>query len=360
LPAGRDYKRTAPGSAREVCHDSVVRAPGVDGPPDNKQGLRLSGFPPEVGAPGPDRDPVAAFLTWLRVEKDFSPATVRAYASDLDQFSRFCAGGEVAASVPETPRPQLDPQAITLRTVRGFLAALGARGLKTSSLGRKLAALRSFFRFLDREGLLAGNPARPIPSPKKPKTLPAVLTVDEASRLLETPGGPPRSPLRDRALLELLYSSGLRVSELTGLDLEDLDLRDGAVRVSGKGRKERIVPVGRKAIEAIEAYLARERRGGSTGGALFLNVRDGGRLTARSVHRLLAARARRQGWQKTISPHALRHSFATHLLGGGADLRAIQEMLGHRSLSTTQRYTRLDLEQLTRIYENSHPRARKR
>jgi len=327
---------------------------------------QLSDSAPDTGAAkGPTLDPVTDFLTWLRVEKNFSTATIRAYTTDLDQFVRFCAaedavdgGAPIAAGAA---RPPLDPGRITLRTIRSFLGAQNARGLKTSSLGRKLAALRSFFRFLNREGLLQGNPARPIPSPAKPKTLPAVLTVDEASRLLETPGGPPRSPLRDRALLELLYSSGLRVSELTGLDLEDVDLRDGSVRVLGKGRKERIVPVGRKAVAAIELYLARERRGGSAGtAALFLNVRDGGRLTSRSVHRLLGARALRQGWQKRISPHALRHSFATHLLGGGADLRAIQEMLGHRSLSTTQRYTRLDVEQLTRVYENAHPRSRKR
>jgi len=315
----------------------------------------VSDIPRGLAAAEPAGDPVAVFLAYLLVEKNVSPATVRAYAADLGQFARYCAGGEAGA-----PAPALEPRRVTLRTVRGFLAALGAQGLKSTSLGRKLAALRSFFRFLNREGLLQGNPARPIPSPRKPKTLPAVLTVDEASRLLETPGGPPRSPLRDRALLELLYSSGLRVSELTGLDLEDLDLREGSVRVRGKGRKERIVPVGSKAVGAVEAYLARERRGGDGGGALFLNVRDGGRLTSRSVHRLLGARALRQGWGKRISPHALRHSFATHLLGGGADLRAIQEMLGHRSLSTTQRYTRLDMEQLTRVYENAHPRSGKR
>jgi integrase/recombinase XerC len=310
-------------------------------------------------ATGPAADPVAAFLTFLRVEKNLSPATIRAYDSDLDQFARYCAGDEAAEAADEGPRPALDSRRITLRTVRGFLGAQSARGLKTSSVGRKLAALRSFFRFLNREGLLDGNPARPIPSPGKPKTLPAVLTVDEATRLLETPGGPLRSPLRDRALLEVLYSSGLRVSELTGLNREDLDLSERSVRVRGKGRKERIVPVGRKAIEAVQAYLSRERRGGIAGAAaLFLNVRDGGRLTSRSVHRLLEARAQRQGWRKRISPHALRHSFATHLLGSGADLRAIQEMLGHHSLSTTQRYTRLDTEQLTRVYENAHPRAR--
>lgn len=309
----------------------------------------------------PADDPVAAFLSWLRVEKNFSAATIRAYAADLDQFARFCAGVEpFAATAVRTPPPAIDPGRVTLRTVRGFLGARGAQGLKASTLGRKLAALRTFFRFLNREGLLQGNPARPIPSPAKPKTLPPVLTVDEASRLLETPGGPPRSPLRDRALLELLYSSGLRVSELTGLNLEDLDLPGGSVRVRGKGRKERIVPVGRKAIEAVQAYLARERRGGGTGAsAIFLNLRNGARLTSRSVHRLLGSRALRQGWQKPISPHALRHSFATHLLAGGADLRAIQEMLGHRSLSTTTRYTRLDTEQLARVYENAHPRSRK-
>jgi len=307
-------------------------------------------------------DPVTAFLTWLQVEKNFSPATIRAYRADLDQFARFCVGAEqVSGDTPRNPPPAIDPALVTLRTIRGFLGALSTQGLKTSTLGRKLAALRSFFRFLNREGLLQGNPARPIPSPAKPKTLPPVLTVDEASRLLETPGGPPRSPLRDRALLELLYSSGLRVSELTGLNLEDLDLPGGSVRVLGKGRKERIVPVGSKAVEAVRAYLAQERRGDDAGGAaIFLNVRDGGRLTSRSVHRLLGARALRQGWQKRISPHALRHSFATHLLGGGADLRAIQEMLGHRSLSTTTRYTRLDTEQLTRVYESAHPRSRKR
>jgi integrase/recombinase XerC len=305
--------------------------------------------------------PVAAFLTWLRVEKNFSPATVRAYAADLDQFARFCAGaGSQSGTRERTPPPAVDPALVSLRAIRGFLGSLSERGLKNSSLGRKLAALRSFLRFLNREGLLQGNPARPIRSPAKSKALPPLLTVDETARLLETPGGPPRSPLRDRALLELLYSSGLRVSELTGLNLDDIDLPGGSVRVLGKGRKERVVPVGRKAVEAVRAYLERERRGGAGETAIFLNVRDGGRLTARSIHRLLGARALRQGWQKRISPHALRHSFATHLLAGGADLRAIQEMLGHRSLSTTTRYTRLDTEQLTRVYESAHPRSRKR
>jgi integrase/recombinase XerC len=305
-------------------------------------------------------DPIGSFLAYLRVERNFSPATVRAYAADLGQFAAFCAGGR-GAGAPPSPPPPLDPAAITLRTVRGFLASLTEAGLKPATLGRKLAALRSFFRFLNREGVMEGNPARPLPAPGRSKSLPAVLTVDEAFRLLETPGGPPKSPLRDRALLELLYSSGLRVGELAGLNLEDLDLPGASVRVRGKGRKERIVPVGSKAGVALARYIAEERGGGREGEApLFLNVRDGGRLTARSVHRILGARALRQGWGRRISPHALRHSFATHLLGAGADLRAIQEMLGHASLSTTQRYTRLDLEQLTRVYESAHPRSRRK
>jgi integrase/recombinase XerC len=317
----------------------------------------LSGFSSSRGdGPG---DTVDAFLRRLRDDRNYSPATVRAYAADLDQFARYCAGIGADPPPADAPRPPLDPARVSLRAVRGYLAGLGAQGLAAATLGRKLAALRSFFRFLNREGLLEGNPARPVPTPRKPASLPKVLTVDEAARLLETPGGPPRSRLRDRALLELLYSSGLRVGELTGLDLDDVDLREGAVRVRGKGRRERIVPVGGKAVDAIQEYLARERRGGRAAGALFQNVRDGGRLTARSVHRLLGARMLRQGFGAPASPHALRHSFATHLLGGGADLRAIQEMLGHRSLSTTQRYTRLDIEQLTRIYEGAHPRARK-
>jgi integrase/recombinase XerC len=304
-------------------------------------------------------DPVAAFLAYLRVEKNYSPATLRAYAVDLGQFAAFCRGNE---PLPDGGAPPpLDPARITLRAVRGFLAHLTAAGLQPASVGRKLAALRSLVRFLNREGLMQGNPARPIPSPVRPKSLPAVLTVDEASRLIESPATAPKTPLRDRAMYELLYSSGLRVSELTGLNLEDLDLPGATVRVRGKGRKERLVPVGSKAAEALEGYFAGERQGGREGEApVFLNVRDGGRLTSRSVHRLLAARTRSQGWHKKISPHALRHSFATHLLGAGADLRAIQEMLGHRSLSTTQRYTRLDLEQLTRVYDQAHPRSRKK
>lgn len=306
------------------------------------------------GSGGGAAGPVESFLAWLRFERNYSPATVRAYAADLRQFAAWCAangcGGEAGT---------LDPGRVDLRAVRGYLGSLAAAGLAPASIGRKLATLRSFFRHLAREGSAGRNPARALPSPPRSRALPSSLTVDEASRLLDGPGPSRRSPLRDRALLELLYSSGLRVGELVGLDIGDLDLGGGAVRVRGKGRRERVVPLGGKAGLAVARYLAEERRGGrGSEEPVFLNLR-GGRLTSRSVHRVLGGRARLQGWNRALSPHALRHSFATHLLSAGADLRAIQEMLGHRSLSTTQRYTRLDVEQLARVWESAHPRGKR-
>ena len=299
---------------------------------------------------------VAWFLDYLQVERSLSPATVRAYTTDLRQFSSFL---NVRADREE--HVPLDLSLVSLRSVRSFLGHLSSQGLEPSTLARKLATLRSFFNFLGREGKMQDNPARTLPAPTLPKKLPAVLTVDETFRLLDGAGTSPKSRLRDRALLELLYSSGLRVSELTGLNLEDLDLKGEMVRVRGKGRKERIVPVGGKAVGALETYIGDEREAVAGAGeeALFVNLR-GTRLTSRSVHRLLTALARRQGSNARVSPHALRHSFATHLLSGGADLRSIQEMLGHRSLSTTQRYTQVDMDRLSRIYDQAHPRSRKK
>jgi integrase/recombinase XerC len=299
---------------------------------------------------------VAWFLDYLQVEKGLSPATIRAYTTDLRQFSSFL---NVRADREE--HDPLDLSLVNLRSVRSFLGHLSSQGLEPSSLARKLATLRSFFNFLGREGKMQDNPARTLPAPTLPKKLPAVLTVDETFRLLDGAGTSPKSRLRDRALLELLYSSGLRVSELTGLNLEDLDLKGEMVRVRGKGRKERIVPVGGKAVGTLETYIKDERKDVAVAGeeALFVNLR-GTRLTSRSVHRLLTALARRQGSSARVSPHALRHSFATHLLSGGADLRSIQEMLGHRSLSTTQRYTQVDMDRLSRIYDQAHPRSRKK
>jgi integrase/recombinase XerC len=300
-------------------------------------------------------DPVACFLDYLRVEKSLSPSTIRAYANDLKQFAAFLRPVEVGA---EGERP-LDSSDFTLRTVRSFLSHLSMKGLQPTSLARKLATLRSFFRYLNREGVMEGNPAKTIPSPATPQKLPPILTVDETFRLLDGPGVSPKSLLRDRAMFELLYSSGLRVSELVGLNGEDLDRAGEMVRVRGKGRKERLVPVGSKALLALARYLNEERKAlPAERDPLFVNLR-GGRLTTRSVHRILASRRRRQGEPKKVTPHSLRHSFATHLLSGGADLRAIQEMLGHRSLSTTQRYTRVDLDQLSRVYDKAHPRSRR-
>lgn len=300
--------------------------------------------------------PVGSFLEHLRVEKNLSPATLRAYAADLEQFAEFLG----AARGEDEAGEEIDLSLITLKLVRSFLAHLSALGLQSSSLARKQAALRSFFRYLNREGALVGNPAKTLPSPGAPKKLPPLLTVDEAFRLLDGPGFSKKSRHRDRAILELLYSSGLRVGELVNLDVGDIDLPGSVVRVSGKGRRERLVPVGSKASLALSRYLTEERRhSGVDGQPLFLNLR-GTRLSARSVNRLLEALSRQQGWKRRLTPHALRHSFATHLLSGGADLRAIQEMLGHRSLSTTQRYTRIDIDQLTKAYDRAHPRSRKK
>ena len=293
-------------------------------------------------------DPVERFLEHLKVEKNLSPATLRAYASDLKQFRAFL-GKE---------RP--DYSTLTFRTVRSYLSTLSAKGMEPSTLARKLATLRSFFRYLNREKEVEGNPARLLPTPSQRKHLPSVLTVDETFRLLESTGFSEKSRRRDLALLELLYASGLRVSELVGLDLDDIDLDEWLVRARGKGRKERIVPFGSKAALALTRYVNEERNAlPADDKPLFVNLR-GTRLTARSVHRMLATLMKRQGWAKQVSPHALRHSFATHLLGNGADLRSIQELLGHRSLSTTQRYTRVDLEQLNRVYDEAHPRSRRK
>ena len=289
------------------------------------------------------------FQQHLAVERNVSPHTCAAYLRDLAEFREFLAkhGGSDTAGLPR----------IDHLLLRRYLAELHKRNQRTS-IARKLSALRSFFRYLVREGVLSVNPAEAVATPKRSRYLPKTLSVDEATALMERGHGVTTLALRDRAFLELLYSSGLRVSELTGLDVGGLDLRENLVRVLGKGRKERIVPVGAKAHAALVAYL--EARG--TAGddqPLFTNHR-GGRLTPRSVQRHLKTRLLKAGVLKDISPHALRHSFATHLLDGGADLRAIQELLGHASLSTTQRYTQVSVDQLMAVYDKAHPRSRKK
>jgi len=288
-------------------------------------------------------DPQAAFLRHLAVERNASAHTLRSYANDLTDFQRFLAGRGVAGFA-----------AADLRAVRAWLAALHARGLAAASVGRKLAAVRSCFRFLVRRGVIEANPAREARTPRQPRRLVSFLPIDEATQLVDGRAVGGASRARDVAILEMLYATGLRVSELAGLDLDDVDRDERTVRVLGKGRKERIVPYGAHAARALEAWLG--ERGGR-GGALFTNA-QGGRLTARSVHTIVRRSARAAGLTRRVSPHTLRHTFATHLLDGGADLRAIQELLGHSRLSTTQRYTHVGADQLMKIYDKAHPRAK--
>jgi integrase/recombinase XerC len=286
---------------------------------------------------------VDAFATHLRVERHVSPHTLRAYLSDVRQFLETAGGDRLAGVGPDAIRRWL-------RTLDG--------GTERTSIARKLSAVRGFFRFCTRTRILAHDPTSGIATPKVRRSLPTHLSLDDVDRLLSVPRPDTLLARRDRAILELLYSSGLRVSELTGLDWERLDVESGAVRVTGKGRKERVVPVGRPALRALEGYRAACAAAGLavTRGAVFRN-RAGGRLTARSVDRLMARDVAAAQTPTRATPHALRHTFATHLLGAGADLRAIQELLGHASLSTTQRYTHVDLRRLMDAYDRAHPRA---
>ena len=288
-------------------------------------------------------DGLAAYAAHLRAERHASPHTIRAYRSDLRQFFAV-----VGASGPAAVRPD---------TIRRWLRTLDGAA-ERSSIGRKLAAVRGFFRFLVDTKRLGTDPSAGIATPKAPRKLPAHLTLDEVDRLLATPPAGDVRGLRDRAILEVLYSSGLRVSELTGLDWEHVDAEAACLRVLGKGRKERVVPVGRPALRALAAYRAACAAAGLAvaTGPVFRNAR-GGRLTSRSVARWMERWVFASGTATKATPHALRHTFATHLLGAGADLRAIQELLGHASLSTTQRYTHVDLRRLMEAYDKAHPRA---
>ena len=283
------------------------------------------------------------FLLYLQGEKNASPHTVKNYGVDLAEFI-IVTGGKTAREVDYI-------------AIRKFLAHLKEKGYSKSTISRKLACLRSFFKFLTRENVVANNPAVGIATPKREKKLPSFLEVQEIENILDAAAGPSLSSKRDRALLETLYSSGIRVSELVGLNVEDTDVLGGVLRIRGKGKKERMVPIGRKAQEAIREYM--EKRGndyGKDGGALFLN-KNSTRLTDRSVRRILIKYVRKASLHKDVSPHTLRHSFATHLLDRGADLRSVQELLGHESLSTTQIYTHVTTKRLKEVYEKVHPRA---
>jgi integrase/recombinase XerC len=289
---------------------------------------------------------VAAFLRHLDRERNVSPHTIRAYGEDLTQFRRH---------LREALRREARPADVDHLLIRSFLARLHERGLKKATAARKLASLRTFFRFLCREGIVERNPARPLLSPRTERRIPPHLEEAEVATLLDVPGETDAA-LRARAILELLYATGIRCAELVGLDLAEVDLDARMVRVLGKGRKERVVPFGTAAREALRAYLPARARARPQTDALFVNV-HGGRLTDRSIRTIMSRRLRETALSRKVSPHTLRHSFATHLLERGADLRTIQELLGHSSLSTTQRYTHVDTHHILQIYRKTHPRA---
>jgi integrase/recombinase XerC len=294
----------------------------------------------------------------LRNERNISPHTLRNYLSDLEQFARFLVERDLARNADGG----VAPSKVDVHVVRAFLAAL-AKDRKKSSVGRKLAALKGFFRYLISTRRIDKDPMALLHSPKQDKPLPTFLSVDDAFHLLGGIKVKSGLDVRDRAVLEVFYSTGIRVSELVGLNWADIDFSLEIVRVVGKGSKERIVPIGEVALQALRDYAEEHRKRwnlpskGET--AVFLNNR-GARITTRSVARIVEKHLRLAGIRIKMGPHGLRHSFATHLLNGGADLRVIQEMLGHASLSTTQRYTHLNLDQLTAVYDKAHPRAEKR
>ena len=287
-------------------------------------------------------DAVEMFLRYQAVERGASAHTLRSYRTDLAEFRRFLAAHR------GNPIEHVDA-----RLLRQYLAWLHNRGLARASIARKLAAIRSCLSFLTRRGRLGKNPAREVGAPRLPKKLVLFLPVDEAQALLDRPAGESVGRRRDQAILELLYATGARVAELCGLNRGDLERSQGTVRVRGKGGKERIIPVGDTALAALDSYLALRREGE---GPLFRNSR-GGRLTPRSVHRIVKASALAAGLARRVSPHTLRHTFATHMLDAGADLRLIQDLLGHSRLSTTQRYTHVSADHLMKVYDAAHPRA---
>jgi len=331
---------------------------------------------------------IEEFLAYLQYQRNASRHTLRNYRSDLEQFHHHLTHFPDGAPRPEPELTQVDNL-----TIREFLGALYHRRNRKSSVARKLASIRSFFKFLSAQGAIPSNPAKVVASPRQEGHLPEHLMLGAVVELVESPDSQTTLGKRDRAILELLYAAGLRVSELVGLDLDDVDLREQLLRVLGKGRKERIVPFGKKAAEALQAYLqarpdlmkassagrhegrpavdksGRTRRGSAAGlvaqgktekaqNAVFLNFR-GARLSGRSVGYIVDRYVGLLAQRLKVHPHTLRHTFATHMLNAGADLRSIQELLGHESLSTTQKYTHVSAEQLVRVYRECHPRAKR-
>ena len=294
------------------------------------------------------------FLRYLRNERNASDLTIKSYREDLEVLIEYLTDTQGACPTPSS---------ITPLDLRSYVAALHEAGYAKSSVARKLASLRSFFRFAQREGLAESNPAKPLRNPRRDRKLPHFLSGREIGKLLLAPLKEDPMGLRDRAILETLYSAGLRVSELVGMNYEDIDLDEGYVRVRGKGRKERLAPLGSHAIRAIKRWRSARTRlkfkRKPDASAVFLN-KFGGRLTTRSVGRMLEKYLKLTGLDQRTSPHTLRHSFATHLLERGADIRSVQELLGHKSLVTTQIYTHLSTSGLRKAYELAHPRAKKK
>jgi len=294
---------------------------------------------------------IARFLQYLRVERNSSAYTIKSYREDLEALAEYLNERYGQAPAPEE---------ITTLDLRGYLSGLHEQGYAKTTIARRLASLRSFFRFGQREGWTKANPAKPLRNPRKSRSLPHFLSSDELGKLLSAPPADQTSGLRDRAILEVLYSAGLRVSELVGLNDGDLDLAVGIVRVRGKGKRERLSPIGSFAAQALRAWLAKRRLSKKEpqgpAAPIFVN-RNGRRLTTRSVGRMLEKYLAITGLDRRTTPHTLRHSFATHLLDGGADIRSVQELLGHKSLVTTQIYTHVSTAHLRAAYEKAHPRA---
>jgi len=285
---------------------------------------------------------IEKFIRYLQIEKNYSPHTILNYRHDLDDFSLFLGEAPV--------------ESVDYLSIRRYLARLKEHTLSARTINRRLSALRSFFRFLVRDGYVKANPLLAVSSPKQQKYLPSFMTEEEVKRLIESAfpqNDKDERGLRDRAILETFYSTGMRISEVVGLDIDDVDMISGIVKAMGKGRKERILPIGETALVCLRRYLERRKK---QSGALFLN-KNGARLTTRGVRMIVDGYIRKSVARERVSVHTLRHSFATHLLNRGADLRTVQELLGHANLSTTQIYTHLTTEKLKSVYDKAHPRA---
>jgi integrase/recombinase XerC len=304
------------------------------------------------------QDLIDTFIETLLSAKGYSSNTCRAYRHDLEEFAGFLAGEAQPNQARPVKKSHLRAAHVDALSIRGYLGMLHRRNQK-ATIARKLAALRSFFKHLVKQGILQDDPTRLILTPKHQRAIPTYLAVDDMFRLLDAVATDTLLGQRNRAIFETIYSCGLRVSELAQMNVKDVDVAGGSVKVYGKGAKERMVPIGKKALASIQAYRKRLQEQADvaedTDGPLFLN-KNKGRLSARSIARILDKLARECGLAVPVSPHALRHTFATHMLDAGADLRAVQELLGHKSLSTTQRYTHVSIDRLMAVYDKAHPR----